>query len=216
MHSASYAIPSAIDDAASTNGDGKNNASGNTTVLIAARAGSHRATLAAFLESRGYTVKFADSQVEALNTALTGSVDMVVTGHTMPGIDGYALTRDLRAAAPELPVILLSAGGAILGQALLDCATALGVLNMGDRADVPDAVSDVLSKLTPREREVLNLVSSGHANKSVARLLSISPRTVENHRAQIMRKTNSRCVADLVRLSLAAGSAAMAAVTSAA
>lgn len=60
-----------------------------------------------------------------------------------------------------------------------------------------------LSGLTPREREVLDLIVLGHGNKTVARMLSISPRTVENHRAQIMRKTHTSNVAGLVHLTLA-------------
>lgn len=189
-----------------------------TAVLIAARAGSHRATLAAFLAKRGHGVLFADNQADAIALAIGGGVDMVITGHTMPGIDGYVLAKHLRDARPELPVILMSAGGAVLGSGLMDCVAALGSLSLAKpavagHAGMSNAAAEILARLTPREREVLDLVSSGHANKAVARLLSISPRTVENHRAQIMRKTNSRCVADLVRLSLVAGRAAMAAIT---
>jgi FixJ family two-component response regulator len=58
------------------------------------------------------------------------------------------------------------------------------------------------SGLTGRERQVLDLIVMGHGNKTVAQMLSISPRTVENHRAQIMRKTMSRNVAALVHLAL--------------
>jgi DNA-binding CsgD family transcriptional regulator len=53
--------------------------------------------------------------------------------------------------------------------------------------------------LTPREQEVLNLVSGGVTNKEGALLLKISPRTFEAHRAQIMRKLGARNVADLLR-----------------
>jgi DNA-binding CsgD family transcriptional regulator len=53
--------------------------------------------------------------------------------------------------------------------------------------------------LTPREHEVLNLVSGGVTNKEGAQLLKISPRTFEAHRAQIMRKLGARNVADLLR-----------------
>jgi DNA-binding CsgD family transcriptional regulator len=53
--------------------------------------------------------------------------------------------------------------------------------------------------LTPREHEVLNLVSGGVTNKEGALLLKISPRTFEAHRAQIMRKLGARNVADLLR-----------------
>lgn len=54
-------------------------------------------------------------------------------------------------------------------------------------------------ELTPREREVLALILAGHANKQTARLLGLSPRTVEVHRARIMRKLGAKNMADLLR-----------------
>ncbi len=57
-----------------------------------------------------------------------------------------------------------------------------------------------LAALTPREREVMQLVAEGRANKAVAAELAISERTVELHRSRIMRKTGARSVPDLVRL----------------
>ncbi|ABD89613.1 LuxR C-terminal-related transcriptional regulator [Rhodopseudomonas palustris] len=58
-------------------------------------------------------------------------------------------------------------------------------------------------RLTPREREVLKLISGGSTNKEGALQLSISPRTYESHRAQIMRKLGARNAADLLRKVLA-------------
>jgi two-component system CheB/CheR fusion protein len=63
---------------------------------------------------------------------------------------------------------------------------------------------DRLSILTSREREILHLVVAGHSSKAIARELGISPRTVEKHRATILRKTGSRCVTALARVALAA------------
>lgn len=122
-------------------------------------------------------------------------VDLVVTGHTMPGLCGYELTRALRETLPELPVILMSVGGEVMGAPLLEGAMSLGTLSV--------AASNRLADLSKREREVLGLIVAGHGNKTVARMLAISPRTVENHRARIMRKTGSRNIATLVHLTLA-------------
>lgn len=63
----------------------------------------------------------------------------------------------------------------------------------------PEEVPAGYHMLTPREHEVLNLVSGGVTNKEGALLLKISPRTFEAHRAQIMRKLDARNVADLLR-----------------
>jgi two-component system, LuxR family, response regulator FixJ len=60
-------------------------------------------------------------------------------------------------------------------------------------------------RLTPREQEVLSQIASAASNKETARFLGISPRTVENHRVQIMQKLGARNTADLVRIVLNAG-----------
>jgi FixJ family two-component response regulator len=59
--------------------------------------------------------------------------------------------------------------------------------------------------LTPREREVLQLISNGESNKEAGRELGISPRTIEVHRARIMEKLGARNTADLMRIVLTAG-----------
>lgn len=59
------------------------------------------------------------------------------------------------------------------------------------------------NQLTPREREVLQLISNGQSNKEAGRELGISPRTVEVHRARVMEKLGARNTADLMRIVLA-------------
>ena len=63
-----------------------------------------------------------------------------------------------------------------------------------------------LAALTPREREVLEGIVRGNSNKQIAYILGISARTVENHRAHMMRCLGARHVADVIRLMLAVGS----------
>ena len=58
------------------------------------------------------------------------------------------------------------------------------------------------AQLTPRERQVLQLIASGHTNKEAGRALGISPRTVEVHRARVMDKLGARNAADLTRIVL--------------
>jgi two-component system CheB/CheR fusion protein len=67
-----------------------------------------------------------------------------------------------------------------------------------------DRVSARLVTLTGRERELLDLIVAGHSNKQVAMKLHISVKTVENHRARVMRKTGAGNAAELVRLTLCA------------
>ena len=59
-----------------------------------------------------------------------------------------------------------------------------------------------MSNLTPREREVLDLVVQGQQYRQIAAALGISPRTVEVHRARLMEKLGVRNISELVRLSL--------------
>jgi DNA-binding CsgD family transcriptional regulator len=66
----------------------------------------------------------------------------------------------------------------------------------------PEAIC--LAKLSHRQRQVMELVVAGRANKAIAHLLNISQRTAENHRAVVMKKTGARSLPDLVRLCLKA------------
>jgi two-component system CheB/CheR fusion protein len=61
-----------------------------------------------------------------------------------------------------------------------------------------------LASLTPRQRQILDLVLTGHPSKNIATDLGISQRTVDNHRAAIMRKTASNSLPALIRTALAA------------
>jgi len=62
-----------------------------------------------------------------------------------------------------------------------------------------------LERLTAREREILTLLAAGHQNREIAAQLSISPRTVEVHKARIMEKLQCHSLAELIRMSRAAG-----------
>ena len=68
-----------------------------------------------------------------------------------------------------------------------------------------EAATNHIAGLTARQREIMELVLAGHPNKNIAADLGISQRTVENHRASIMKKTGAKSLPALVRLALAAG-----------
>jgi len=67
-----------------------------------------------------------------------------------------------------------------------------------------EAAATVLSTLTTRQQQIMQLVIDGHPSKNIAADLGISQRTVENHRAAIMKKTGSHSLPELARLALAA------------
>jgi two-component system CheB/CheR fusion protein len=66
--------------------------------------------------------------------------------------------------------------------------------------------ADHIANLTPRQHQIMHLVLAGHPSKNIAADLKISQRTVENHRASIMKKTGAKSLPALARLALAAAS----------
>ena len=67
-----------------------------------------------------------------------------------------------------------------------------------------EAAAHHVAGLTPRQRQIMDLVLAGHPSKNIAADLGISQRTVENHRASIMKKTGTKSLPALARLALAA------------
>jgi two-component system response regulator FixJ len=144
----------------------------------------------------------------------------------MPGMDGLALQKAMKAEGFDFPVIILSGHGDIAmavqamqagaidflqkpadRQHVLEAvAQAFAVLEdtekRGDRADLAQAQ---LGRLTMREREVLDGLACGYPNKTIAYDLGISARTVEVYRANIMDKLRVSSFADALRVAFAAG-----------
>jgi FixJ family two-component response regulator len=141
----------------------------------------------------------------------------------MPGQSGLELQEKLIRSGNSLPIIFITGHGDVpmavqamqkgaidfvqkpaRDQDLLDRITrALEVdsRRRGERAQKSDIAARVKS-LTRREREVLDLVVTGKANKVIAFELGVSQRTVEIHRARVMAKMQARSLADLVRMHL--------------
>ena len=185
-----------------------------------------RDSLQILLESSGHAVRGFASPQEFLD--VVGSIDFgcILVDLQMPGMDGLELQHRLRALNVKLPVIVVTAHG--------DIATAVEAMRSGAidfvekpfsddailtsikmaLADRPKlnaedqiraAILERLKILSPREREVLDGMVAGHPNKVIAFNLSLSPRTVEIHRARVMDKMQARSLSELVRLAIAAG-----------
>ena len=144
----------------------------------------------------------------------------------MPGMSGLELQRELVERAIDLPVIVLTGHGNVQiavhamkagafdfvekpfdNELLLDRiqkAVAESVRARGERIK-RDEIAQRVQLLTPRERQVLDLVVVGETNKGVARRLDISERTVEFHRANVMRKLHTNTLAELVKMATGAG-----------
>jgi RNA polymerase sigma factor (sigma-70 family) len=141
----------------------------------------------------------------------------------MPGMSGLELQQQLNLRGAVIPVIFMTGHGDIpmaveamqhgafdflqkpfRDQDLLDriqrAIAKDGELrkSLGEHA----RIREHLESLTPREREVLELMTKGKQNKSIAQVLGVSPRTIEIHRARVMEKMNAQSVAELVRMML--------------
>jgi DNA-binding NarL/FixJ family response regulator len=158
--------------------------------------------------------------------------DVIVTDVAMPGMSGVEALRRLKADAIAAKVVFLTmhADAQLAAEALRAGASgfvvkhaagkeliaAIHAVLRGGRYLPPGLASDVLTTLvdgdtsgtgplTPRQREVLSLISEGRTMKEVAAALRLSPRTVETHKYQIMEVLQLRTTAELIRYAIEHG-----------
>lgn len=117
------------------------------------------------------------------------------------GVSGYVL-KD--AAADELPVLLRAIAR---GETYLSSSISKHVVDgyLGRGPATPPAEGEPADVLTPRQREILQLVAEGKSTKDVAQMLGLSVKTVETHRSQIMDRLAIRDLAGLVRYAVRTG-----------
>ncbi|ANO50731.1 DNA-binding response regulator [Woeseia oceani] len=141
----------------------------------------------------------------------------------MPGIGGLELQNELQKRSCGLPVIFITGFGDVpmaveaikngafdfiekpfRDQELLDRINAAIEANSQQRIALSETavVKERLQRLTGREREVMDLVVTGKANKVIAHELGVSQRTVEIHRARVMEKMEAKSLPELVRMHL--------------
>ena len=115
------------------------------------------------------------------------------------GAKGYLLKDSL---AEELPLAIRAA---FQGKTYLSPAISSSVLTELMNAQSEGAPDDLAELLTPREREVLQLVAEGFTNKAIAQELTISVKTVEKHRANVMSKLDASDLPTLIRTAMKHG-----------
>lgn len=186
------------------------------TVFVVEDEAPMRELVRGILVSAGFVVETYPSARHFLSAVPADAPVCVVTDLQMPEMTGPALQRALSERSSLLPCIVLS------GRADIPAAVEAlknGAVEFFEKPVRPlqllNAVGAALhrnselrrreaERSAAREHEVLDLIVAGHANKAVASRLGISPNTVENHRAAIMRKTGADHLAELVRLVAAA------------
>jgi two-component system CheB/CheR fusion protein len=196
-----------------------------STIFVVDDSPLVREGLRAVLEDDGRTVQdFATSEafLEAHDPAVEGC--LLIDAH-LPGLSGLELLRRLDAEGHSMPAIMITGAS--------DVTIAVEAMKAGavDFIEKPFGVFDLLasvdraleqshdssklhawqsdaahlmSGLTPRQHEIMDLVLAGHPSKNIAADLGISQRTVETHRASIMKKTGSKSLPALARMALAA------------
>jgi len=179
------------------------------------------------------TVSEAENADRAVFEAMEHKPDIVLMDVVMPGKSGIEGLPALLQAVPSAQVLILSmqddpryvreafeagASGYVLKEAAdTEVITAVRAVAAGERyvhpalgarllaAELADRKRADADPLSEREREVLRLLALGHTNQEIAKLLYISVRTAETHRAHIMQKLRLTSRAELVRYALAEG-----------
>ena len=193
------------------------------TVFIVEDDQAVRDALGLLLGLRGYPVAmFADAEsfLRAYRPEWRGCL---LADVRMPGMDGISLQKTLLHDGCPLPVIVMTGHGnvetardAFRAQAVdflekpIDHARLLSAIEEAFNQQAAKAAGNVrsdaserlLARLTPREKEVMDLVVHGRHNREIAQALGISARTVEVHKARMMSKLEVDGMPDLVRLSL--------------
>ena len=184
-----------------------------------------RDSLAFLLDTAGLASRTYDSPAALLAGAEALAPGCIVTDVRMPGMSGLEMIRRLSGMGVRHPVIVMTghadvplaiealrAGVRDFIEKPFDDETLLASIRsaLADRASVAgherqDAqVRERLASLSTRERQVLDGLVAGQANKVIAYDLEISPRTVEVYRANVMTKMQARSLSELVRMTILA------------
>ena len=191
------------------------------TVFVVDDDASVRSSLKFLMSSVGLQVESFDSADALLKRKLPDAPSCLVLDAKLPGMSGPEFQEELRRTGIQIPIIFITAHGdvpmtrKVMKAGAIEFLTKpfqkgelLGAIRHGLEADEgrreeQAVVSELMNryeKLTTREREVLELVTTGLMNKEIAAKLGLSEITVKIHRRQVMTKMEATSLADLVRM----------------
>ncbi|HYO84173.1 MAG TPA: response regulator transcription factor [Bryobacteraceae bacterium] len=160
---------------------------------------------------------------EAVELAKEHAPQVIVMDYSMPELDGVQATIEIRRRVPDSAVLMLSMhadesyqrnafeagarGYLFKNAAHVDLAGAIRDIAAGGMcgAPVPESFDQPLEELTPREKQILQLIAQGRSNKEIAALLGLSVNTVSVHRNNLMHKMNVHRTAELVMAAIRKG-----------
>ena len=193
------------------------------TVFIVDDDEAVRGSMKLLLKTLGLATQAFASAQEFLATFNKDRAGCLLLDIRMPGMSGLELQEELNARGAMLPIIFITGHGDVPMAVEAMQRGAMDFLQKPFRdQDLLDRISEALAKdragrellgnrerirarvaaLTPREREVMALVTQGKANKVIAADLDLSQRTVEIHRAHVMEKMGANSLAHLVRMAI--------------
>ena len=174
------------------------------------------AAIARMLARQGFVTRAFGDPVDLLGRYPAMPAHAVVSDVMMGDLDGFGFADRLRALDPHVAILFMTAwpsaahavdsvrlhGGIDYLDKPIDEARLCASLREGVAWSMERrAAARRLGDLSPRERQVFDLMVQGHGNKAMAGLLGLSPKTIEDHRAAVFAKTRTQGVAQLIALS---------------
>ncbi|QDT49603.1 Response regulator protein TmoT [Symmachiella dynata] len=211
----------AVDQAAPQHQEKSTTVDAQATVFIVDDDPAVRGSMSWLLESVDLPVEVCASAQEFLDTYNPAIPGCLVLDIRLPGMGGMELQKELAKRNIHIPIIIVTGhaevpmavramkAGAVdfiekpfSDQVLLDCIRTALQRDFESRGDDirREEIAARIRTLTPREFEVKEKVVEGNSNKMIAAQLGVSRKTVEAHRAGVMKKMKAQSVADLVRM----------------
>ncbi len=184
-----------------------------------------RHSLQWLLESSGYRITLYASADEFLQHHLKHHLACILLDVRMPGMSGLELQKELHQQGIFIPVVIITGHGDIDMAVQAMKAGAIdfiekpfndeNLLSAIEKAininqtqltkkNIQEKIRHCLNTLTPREKEVMMMVTQGDSNKKMATALGVTTKTIEAHRAKVMDKMQAKSLAELVRMTVLA------------
>ena len=195
------------------------------TVFVVDDDQAMRNSLKWLIESVGLTVRTYASADDFIKDYYPGRAGCLLLDVRMPGMSGLELQEQFLEQQIKIPIIIITGHGDVpmavramkagavdfiekpFNDELLLESIRNALIKDVDQRTAQSARADVATRLvhlTPREHEVMEMVTSGRANKDIAKTLGVSSKTVEAHRARVMEKMQASSLAELVKMAIVA------------